>query len=136
MGEKMFFFEHCDTQDAEFDSNYVKVFEAANAEKPFLMCHISKISKVMKIGDTVAWESQAQGINKAKQGKIIAFVLRNESAFTVLKNITGVIPNRGAKFQDFNMVANRAIVEVIKKGKKSETKEYYAPPINWLKVIK
>lgn len=45
-GDRVYWFNHPDTGDKEFDNNYIKIYESDNDSSPFLRCHICKIKEV------------------------------------------------------------------------------------------
>ena len=76
----------------------------------------------MRIGDTVTWTSQSQGIEKEKSGIIIAFIKRNEFAYALLPKGT---KKSHIKFSSRSL-SDRVLVEV-KAGKNNDINHYYAP---------
>ncbi|MCL6557757.1 MAG: hypothetical protein K6U74_02945 [Firmicutes bacterium] len=94
---------------------------------------------MIKVGDVVKWKSQAGGIEKEKQGIVVAFVPKGtRGAYKVLAKVLGIetnnLPKSRIKFQDINIAYDRAIVEV-RRGGKSKVADYYAPSVNLLRIV-
>lgn len=45
-GDKVFWYDHPDTGDYEYDNSHVRIYNSKNEENPFLRCHVSKIKKI------------------------------------------------------------------------------------------
>jgi hypothetical protein len=83
------------------------------------------------VGDTVEWKSQAGGITKSKQGKVVSIVMPGEDA--VLKMPLGTVPSQ-LKGQRFSGIP-RALVEVPRGGQSAKC-DYYTPHVNWPQLVK
>jgi hypothetical protein len=56
-GAQIFWFEHPDTEDRDFNRNYVKVFFNESDEQPFLRCHVSNVIEVPETEIKNRWGS-------------------------------------------------------------------------------
>jgi len=94
---------------------------------------------MLKAGDKVTWTSQSGGSTKRKTGILLGSVEAKESGFAALNQFKGnelfASENRSKiKFQDTNIVYNRAIVEV-PRGGKSVLSDYYAPSVTLVRLV-
>jgi hypothetical protein len=81
------------------------------------------------VGDYVSWRSQAGGYAKAKEGDVIAIVLRLDDAS---RYVPVGAPGCRLKFQDVNRIFDRVLVAV---RRRSGSYDYYAPSMKLVKVV-
>ena len=46
LGDRVFWFDHPDTEDVVYNNEYVRVYDTPESKTPCLRCHISKIQEV------------------------------------------------------------------------------------------
>lgn len=54
-GARIFYFDHPETDDAEFNQNYVRVYYDIKEKEPFLRCHVSKVIEVPDTETASIW---------------------------------------------------------------------------------
>lgn len=78
------------------------------------------------VGDQVTWTSQSQGTAKTKTGVVLAVIPKNRDGHKILDKLVGPVSTGQLKFQDYNIVSDRILVEV-PRGGRSQLNDYYAP---------
>jgi len=46
VGDSVYWFDHPNTEDAEFNGEHVRIYSSPSADTPFLRCHICQIKEV------------------------------------------------------------------------------------------
>jgi hypothetical protein len=45
-GDQIFWYDHAETGDKEFDDSFIRIYNDKSIENPFLRCHICNITEV------------------------------------------------------------------------------------------
>ena len=91
-----------------------------------------KDAKQLRHGDTVRWSSQAMGSVTEKEGKVLFHLPKAEHVSDVAREHDIVIERERRKFDAKSTAADRVVIAVEVKGKRSTRTDYYAPPCSRL----